>query len=169
MSNRQQLFPRGACLSRDRHACNFSWERSRGVRQTSQPRLLVLFLSSRCSHHTRPLLVTVIFICDRGFIVRELTWSTLWVWHCVSLVNYHRRQLRLYNWRADHGLEIRIAVCLSTRRWWVILWSSYWCICVHDTLCDLQGTFSDSRRAVSFCAAVGYDHSVHLIILKILT
>lgn len=66
-------------------------------------------------------------------------------------------------------MEIRIAVCLSIRRWWVILWSFYWCICVHDTLCDLQGTFSDSRRAVSFCAAVGYDHSVHLIILKILT
>lgn len=136
MSNRQQLFPRGACLSRDRHACNFSWERSRGARQTSQPRLLVLlFLSSRCSHHTRPLLVTVIFNCDRSIVVRELTSPTLtlWVWHCVRLVNYHRRhELRLTC--GDHGLEIRIAVCLSTRRWWVILWSFYWCICVHDTI-----------------------------------
>lgn len=135
MSNRQQLFPRGACLSRDRHACNFSWERSRGVRQTSQPRLLVLlFLSSRCSHHTRPLLVTVIFICDRGFIVRELIWPTLWVWHCVSLVNYHRRQLRLYNWRAvimDWKFGLLFACLLVDGEWFCEVLTGVYAFMIH--------------------------------------
>lgn len=134
MSNRQQLFPRGACLSRDRHACNFSWERSREVRQISQPRLVLLFLSSRCFHHTRPLLVTVIFICDRGIVVRELTSSTLWVWHCVRLVNYHQRQLKLYNWRAvimDWRFGLLFACLFVDGEWFCEVFTGVYAFMIH--------------------------------------
>lgn len=88
----------------------------------------------RCSHHTRPLLVTVIFICDRGFIVRELTWPTLWVWHCVSLVNYHRRQLRLYNWRAvimDWKFGLLFACLLVDGEWFCEVLTGVYAFMIH--------------------------------------